>query len=160
MLTYRRSNDLEVVAYSDSDYAGCMDSRKSMFGYTFVLGRGAISQKSGKQYVIATSIMDAEFVACFEATMHALWLQNFVSGLGIVDNIVRPLKFYYFNSTAIFLSKNDKYTKGAKNVDIKYLSFKEEVLKEKMSIKHIGTEMLITNLLTKGFATQDICWSC
>lgn len=118
------------------------------------------SRKSGKQYVIATSIMDAEFVACFEATMHALWLQNFVSGLGIVDNIVRPLKFYYFNSTAIFLSKNDKYTKGAKNVDIKYLSVKEEVLKEKMSIKHIGTEMLLTNLLTKGFATQDICWSC
>ncbi|GJY85928.1 hypothetical protein Tco_0499954 [Tanacetum coccineum] len=43
MLTYKRSNHIEVVGYDDSDYAGCVDSGKSTFGYVFQLAKGAIS---------------------------------------------------------------------------------------------------------------------
>ena len=57
MLTFRRSDQLEVIGYSDSDFAGCVDSRKSTFGYLFLLGEGAISWKSAKQSVIASSTM-------------------------------------------------------------------------------------------------------
>nr|XP_033514970.1 secreted RxLR effector protein 161-like [Nicotiana tomentosiformis] len=52
MLMYRRSKNLEVVEYSDSDFAGCIDTRKSTFGYMFQLAEGAISWKSAKQSVI------------------------------------------------------------------------------------------------------------
>ncbi|XP_074278371.1 peroxidase P7-like [Silene latifolia] len=100
--------------------------RKSTFGYLFLLAEGAISWKSGKQSVIATSTMEAEFVACFEATIHALWLRNFISGLGIVDSIAKPLRIYCDNSAAVFFSKNDKYSKGAKHMELKFLSVKEE----------------------------------
>ncbi|XP_074271674.1 secreted RxLR effector protein 161-like [Silene latifolia] len=62
MFTYRRSDHLDVIGYSDSDYAGCVDSRKSTFGYLFLLAEGALSWKSGKQSVIATSTMETEFV--------------------------------------------------------------------------------------------------
>ncbi|XP_075079731.1 secreted RxLR effector protein 161-like [Nicotiana tabacum] len=72
MLMYRRSKHLEVVRYSDSDFVGCIDTRKSTFGYLFQLAEGAILWKSAKQSVNATSTMEAEFVACFEATIHAL----------------------------------------------------------------------------------------
>ncbi|XP_059310975.1 secreted RxLR effector protein 161-like [Lycium ferocissimum] len=72
MLTYRRSNSLEVIGYSDSDHGGCVDTRKSTFGYLFLLPEGAISWKSAKKSVIATSTMEAKFVASFEATIHAL----------------------------------------------------------------------------------------
>ncbi|XP_047265761.1 secreted RxLR effector protein 161-like [Capsicum annuum] len=111
VLTYRRSDHLDAVGYSDSDYAGCVDTRKSTFGYLFLLGGGAISWKSAKQSVIAASTMEAEFVACFEATVQAIWLRNFISGLGLVDNIVRPLKIYCDKTAAVFFSKNDKYSK-------------------------------------------------
>src|SRR3954470_19366687 len=90
MLTYRRSYHLEVIGYSDSDFTGCVDSRKSTFGYVFLLAGGAISWKSGKQSTIATSTMEAEFVACFETTIQSLWLRNFTLGLGFVDTIDRP----------------------------------------------------------------------
>ncbi|CAA7022588.1 unnamed protein product [Microthlaspi erraticum] len=150
MLTFRRSNHLEIIGYSDSDYAGCVDSRKSTFGYLFQLAGGAVSWKSGKQSVIATSTMEAEFVACFEATIHALWLRNFISGLQIVDNIEKPLRIYCDNSAAVFFSKNDKYSKGAKHMEIKYLSVKEEVQKRRVSFEHIGTDMMVADPLTKG----------
>ncbi|XP_074301184.1 secreted RxLR effector protein 161-like [Silene latifolia] len=150
MLTYKRSNNLEVIGYSDSDYAGCVDSRKSTFGYLFLLVEGAVSWKSGRQFVIATSNMEAEFVACFEATIHALWLRNFISGLGIVDSIAKPLRIYCDNSAAVFFSKNDKYSKGAKHMEIKFLSVKEEVQKQRVSFEHIRTDKMVADPLTKG----------
>ena len=102
MLTYKRSDHLEVIGYLDSDFAGCVDIRKSTFGYLFLLAEGAISWKSAKQSIIAASTMEAEFVACFEATVHGLWLRNFISGLGIVDSIAKPQRIYCDNSIADF----------------------------------------------------------
>jgi hypothetical protein len=68
MLTSRRSDSLEIEGYSDSDFAGDVDDRKSTSGYIFTLTKGAISWKSSKQIVTASSMMYAEFVACYEAT--------------------------------------------------------------------------------------------
>ncbi|RDX90729.1 hypothetical protein CR513_27381, partial [Mucuna pruriens] len=67
IFTYRRSNNLEVIGYSNSNYVGCMDSRKSIFGYIFLLDGWAISWMSAKSFVIVTSTMEVEFVTCFEA---------------------------------------------------------------------------------------------
>ncbi|XP_068657899.1 secreted RxLR effector protein 161-like [Aristolochia californica] len=92
MLTYRRSDSLEIIGFSDSDFAGCQDSRHSTLGYIFMLGELAISWKSAKQTLIASSTMVAEFIACFEASNLGIWLRNFVTGLRVVDSIDRPLK--------------------------------------------------------------------
>ncbi|KAL6326140.1 hypothetical protein AAG906_001015 [Vitis piasezkii] len=75
MLTYRRSSHLEIVGYSDSDFTGCLNSRRSTSGYIFMLARGAISWKSVKQTLIASSTMEAEFIACYEASNHGIWLR-------------------------------------------------------------------------------------
>jgi hypothetical protein len=63
MLTYQRSDELEVVGYSDSDFGGCVDSMKSISGYIFVMACGVVSWKSAKQSLVASSAMTAEFVA-------------------------------------------------------------------------------------------------
>jgi hypothetical protein len=67
MLTYKRSEKLEIVGYSDADFAGCVDSRKSTSGYIFTLTGGAILWKSSKQTLVASSTMQAEYVTCYEA---------------------------------------------------------------------------------------------
>ena len=43
MLTYRRTNTLDIVGFSDADYAGCMDDKKSTSGYIFMMAGGAVS---------------------------------------------------------------------------------------------------------------------
>jgi hypothetical protein len=72
MLTYERSNSLEIVGYSDLNYVVCLDTEKSTSGYVFKLASGAISWNSSKQSVIASFTMYAEFVACYEATWQTL----------------------------------------------------------------------------------------
>ena len=48
MLVYRKINHLEVVGYIDTNFARCLDERKSTLGYVFMLASGAISWKSAK----------------------------------------------------------------------------------------------------------------
>ena len=103
-----RCDHLEVVGYSDSDFVGRPDSRKSTSGYIFLLVGGAISWRSAKQSSVATSTTEAEFVSYFEATSQAIWLKSFISGLQIVDSISKSLKIYSDNSAAVFLTKNNK----------------------------------------------------
>jgi hypothetical protein len=150
MLMYRRTDNLDVTGYSDSDFAGCVDSRKSTSGYIFMLAGGAISWRSTKQTLVATSTMEAEFVSCFEATSHGVWLKSFIYGLRIMDSISRPLKVFCDNSAAVFMAKNNKSGSRSKHIDIKYLAIRERVKDKVVLIEHISTELMIADPLTKG----------
>ena len=149
MLMYRRTYSLEVIGYSDADFAGCVDSRKSTFSYIFKLADGAVSWRSAKQTLTATSTMEAEFVSCFEAS-HGVWLKSFIFGLRIVDSISRPFKLYCDNSAAVFMAKKNKSGSRSKHIDIKYLAIRERVKEMKVVIEHISTELMIADPLTKG----------
>ena len=72
MLMYRRSNSLEIIEYSDFDFARCQDSKRSTSGYVFILAGGVISWRSTKQVVITSSTMAAKFIACYEASNHRI----------------------------------------------------------------------------------------
>jgi hypothetical protein len=85
MLTYERSDSLEIVGYSD--FAGCLDTDRSTSGYVFKLTGGAISWSSSKQTVMTSSTIYTEFVACYDAMGQAIWLKKFVPGLRVVDSI-------------------------------------------------------------------------
>ena len=57
--------------FSDSDYTGCIDD-KSTYGYNFMMAKGDVLWKSVKQTLTASSTMEAEYVACYKATCHAI----------------------------------------------------------------------------------------
>nr|CAN79398.1 hypothetical protein VITISV_016838 [Vitis vinifera] len=147
---YRRTSNLKVVGYSYSNFAGCVDSRKSTSGYIFILAGGAISWRSVKQTMTATSTMETEFISCFEATSHGAWLKSFIFGLRVMDSISRPLSIYCDNSAAVFMAKNNKSGSRSKHIDIKYLAIRERVKEKKVVIEHISTELMIADPLTKG----------
>ncbi|KAL0433573.1 UNVERIFIED_CONTAM: Retrovirus-related Pol polyprotein from transposon TNT 1-94 [Sesamum latifolium] len=130
MLMYRRTENLEVVGYSDLDFAGCVDSRKSTSGYIFMIASGA-------------------------ATSHGVWLKSFISGLRIMDSISRPLRRYSDNSAAVFMAKNNKSGSQSKYIDIKYLATRERVKEGKVVIEHISTELMLADPLTKGMPLKN-----
>ena len=72
MLMYSRTDNLEVISYSDSNFAGFLDSQK-LSGYIFMFVDGAVSWRNAKQTLTATSTIEVEFVSCFEATSHVVW---------------------------------------------------------------------------------------
>ncbi|RVW19330.1 Retrovirus-related Pol polyprotein from transposon TNT 1-94 [Vitis vinifera] len=150
MLTYRRLDQLELIGYSDSDFVGCQDSRRSTLGYIYLLAGGAISWRSAKQTLVTSSTMEAEFVACYEASNQGIWLRNFVTGLRVLDGIERPLKIFCDNKSAVLYSNNNRSSTKSKYIDIKFLVVKEKVQSGQISIEHIGTNSMIADPLTKG----------
>ncbi|MCI37770.1 hypothetical protein A2U01_0058996, partial [Trifolium medium] len=62
-ILYTRGGDCELEGWSDSDYAGDIDDRKSTSGYVFMYGTGAVSRSSKKQAIVTLSTTEAEFVA-------------------------------------------------------------------------------------------------
>ena len=100
--------------------------------------------------MIASSTMEAKYVACYEVTCHAIWLRNFVSRLHVIDSIMRPLRIYFDNSAIVRFSKNNKTIGGSKHIDIKYLVVREKVQNGVVSIEHIKNTLMLAESLTKS----------
>lgn len=98
--------------------------------------------------------MAAEFIACYEASDHGIWLRNFVTGLRVVDGIERLLKIYYDNNSAMLYSNNNRSSTKSKFIDIKYLVVKERVQDKQISIEHIGTDSMLADPVTKGLTLK------
>jgi len=118
MLTYKKFENLEIIGHSIYDFAGCEDKKCSTSGYIYILAGGTISWKFAKQTLVISSTMIAKFVACFEASNHGIWLQNFVTSLHVVDGIERPLRFYCDNKSVVQYSNSNRSITKLKFIDI------------------------------------------
>ena len=141
-LTYKRSYQLEVTGYSDSDFAGCLDDRKSTSCFIFMMAGGVVSWKSVKQTLTAN-------VTCYEATCQAMWLKKLIFGFHIVESISKPLVIYCDNTVVVRFSQNNRSATRSKHFDIKYLFFREKVREFQTRIEYTATEHMLADPITK-----------
>jgi hypothetical protein len=150
MLTYERSDSLEIVGYSDSDFADYLNTDRSMLGYVFKLAGGVISWSSSKQTIMTSSTIYVEFVAYYKVVGQAMWLKKFVPSLRVVDSIERSLKLYCDNEPVVRYAHNNKKTKATKHINIRFYVVKEKIQDQTISLEHISTKKIIADPLTKG----------
>ena len=74
--------DLNLIGYSDSDWAGSIDDMKSTSGYAFLFGSSICSWLSKKQSVVAQSTAEAEYVSASKASSQAIWLRTIFEDIG------------------------------------------------------------------------------
>ena len=89
ILCYQAS-DLCLVGYSDADWGGDLDQRKSTFGYAFLLSNGAMSWSRKKQSCIGLSTMESEYVACLAVVQEGVWLRSSSQGLALSHKLQSP----------------------------------------------------------------------
>ena len=82
---YVRDSPEAIVGYSDADWAGDVQDRRSTSGNVFLLGGGAITWSSHKQRSVALSTVEAEYMALSVATQKAIWLRHLQEELGVTD---------------------------------------------------------------------------
>ncbi|GJS46568.1 hypothetical protein Tco_0596689 [Tanacetum coccineum] len=138
--------DLRVSCYTDAGYLTDADDIKSQTGYVFVLNGGAVDWKSMKQSIFATSSIDAEYIAAFDASKEVVWICKFIYELGVVPTIKEPINMYCDNTGAIVIAKDHGVTKDDNLVDpfTKALAFpKHSELTKKIGM--IPASSLISN---------------
>lgn len=84
-ITYGGEEQLKIQGYSDSDWAGDKESRKSTSGYIFMLNGGPVSWCSKRQSTVTLSSTEAEYIALTLAAKEATWLRLLLTELGLLD---------------------------------------------------------------------------
>lgn len=147
-LLYTKCQPNSVVGYSDADWAGDHNDRKSTSGYTFMMSSAAITWRSKKQQTVALSTAEAEFTALSAASQEALWLRTLMFDLD--DTVDNPLLIFEDNQAAIAICKNPQYHSRCKHIDIKYNFVRDHVANGKIALKYCSTDVMIADMLTKA----------
>ena len=138
----------DIAGYSDSDWGGDPDDRKSTGAYVFRLGDRAISWKSKKQASVALSSVKSEYMALCQATKEAVWLKGLLSDLGI--DLRSPLIIFADSQGAISLAQNPVFHPRSKHIAIQFHFTREQVKRQRITLKYISTKSMITDALTKS----------
>lgn len=120
-------NDNKVAAYTDSDWAGDTDDRRSRTGNVVMLANGPVSWKTKKQTFVALSTMEAEYGALAEVSREIVYIKKLLKDTGFEKLVSDPITVFCDNQSAIELSKNVVLHKRSKHIDIK-LHFTRELV--------------------------------
>eukprot|EP00253_Pinus_taeda_P036216 PITA_36216 len=146
-ILYTVSECSDLVGYTDSDWAGSIDDRKSTSGYVFHMGSGAISWASKKKSIVALSTAEAKYVAATAAACQAVWMRRMLRSLGREQ--AKATVIFCDNSSAIALSKNSMFHKRTKHIYTRFHYIRELVSNGEIILQHCRTQEQVADILTK-----------
>ncbi|GKA42435.1 hypothetical protein Tco_0735095 [Tanacetum coccineum] len=147
-LWYPKDSPMDLIAYSDSDYAGASLDRKSTTGGCQFLGCRLISWQCKKQTIVANSTTEAEYIAASNCCGQVLWLQNQLLDYGY--NFMQT-KIHVDNESAICVVKNHVYHSKTKHIEIRHHFIRDSYEKRLIEMVKIHTDYNVADLLTKAF---------
>lgn len=134
--------------YSDADWAGQTDDRRSTSGYVFFVAGGPVSWQSKTQKSVALSTAEAEYMALSDASKEAIYLRSLLVSIGLYQEM--PVTIYEDNQAAQKIAENPVLHDRTKHIDIRYHFVRELVEQMKISIVYITTKQMVADLLTKA----------
>ncbi|GJU47266.1 retrovirus-related pol polyprotein from transposon TNT 1-94 [Tanacetum coccineum] len=149
-LWYPKDTGFELTAFSDSDHAGCLDSRKSTSGgIQFLGGDKLVSWSSKKQDCTSMSSAEAEYVSLSACCAQVLWMRTQLTDYGFHFD---KIPMYCDSKAAIAISCNPVQHSRTKHIDVRYHFIKEQVEKGIVELFFVGTEYQLADLFTKALS--------
>ena len=138
----------DLAGFSDSDWGGDRDDRKSISAYVFRLGDGTVSWKTKKQNSVALSSVEAEYMAMCQAAKEAVWLTGLLEDLGI--DLETPIIIFGDNQGALALAQNPVFHPRSKHIATQYHFTRDLVHSQQIAVKYISTKIMLADALTKA----------
>lgn len=146
--------EVAVRGWSDSDWAGDIDNRRSTTGYCFTLGGGAISWSSKKQPTVALSSTEAEYRAVCAATCEVVWLRQLLDELGFPQR--KGSSILCDNQSCLAIARNPVFHARTKHIEIQYHYVREQFLAGAVTLDYCRTEDNLADLFTKALQQQVV----
>lgn len=147
-LWYPSGNDFSLTAYTDAEWGGSIDDRKSTSGGTFFLGKCLVSWHSKKKAFLSLSTAEAKYiVATVPCYTQVLWMKQILKDFKV--DFSHPISILYDNMSAINISKNIVLHSRTKHIPIKYHFLREQVSDQQVKLEYVSTKDQLADVFTK-----------
>ncbi|XP_071729435.1 uncharacterized mitochondrial protein AtMg00810-like [Rutidosis leptorrhynchoides] len=147
-LSFLHSRSPDILGYSDADWARCIETRRSTYGYSIFSGGNLVSWSAKKQPTISRSSCESEYRTLANTASEIIWITHLLMELHVLPS-GRPT-ILCDNRSALFLSQNPISHKHAKHIDIDYHFVRESVLSGRLHTKYVFTHLQLADIFTKS----------
>jgi histone deacetylase 1/2 len=153
-LKIEKSSSMLLSAFSDADWAGSVDDRKSTGGFAIFFGSNLISWSARKQATVSRSSTEVEYKAMANATAELIWLESLLVELGV--QLVQPPILWCDNLGATYLSANPVFHARAKHIEINFHFVRERVVKKQLQVRLIPSKDQVADGFTKALPVSKL----
>ena len=139
-LKFRAHGDEELYGYSDANWAGDVDTRRSTSGYVFKIADSTISWSSRTQATVAKSTTEAEYVSLSQATQEAIWMRQLLSVTKLTNQLC---------CTRII--KEQRFHSRTKHIDITFHFIRERISSNEINM-YCESDSMLADIMTKGLS--------
>jgi hypothetical protein len=144
----RASSPTTLTIYTDADWAGCPETRRSTSGFAAFLGTSLVSWSSKRQHTVSRSSVEAEYRAIANGVAEASWLRQLLQELG--QPLQQATLVYCDNVSAVYLSTNPVQHQRTKHIEIDLHFVRERVAAGTVRVLHVPTSSQFADIFTKG----------
>jgi hypothetical protein len=142
----------QLTAYSDADWAGCPDMRRSTSGFCVYLGDNLVSWSSKRQTTVSRSSAEAEYRVVAHAVAECCWLHQLLHELHIF--IPRATVVYCDNVSVVYMAANPVHHRRTKHIEIDIHFVREKVALGQFRVLHVPSTHQFADIMTKGLPVQ------
>ncbi|KAL8117737.1 hypothetical protein AgCh_015570 [Apium graveolens] len=146
-IKYFKGEELKLISFYDSDWAGSRDDMKSTTGFVFSFDSGAFSWQSKNQDSVAQSSAEAAYVDAALATSQAIWLRRILEDID--ERQRNATEMLCVNKSAISMAKNSIYNSRTRHIAVKHHFIREKI--EENEIKLVYCKEIETQCLFQEF---------
>jgi len=140
-----------LTAYSDADWAGCPDSRRSTSGFCVYLGDNLVSWSSKRQTTVSRSSAEAEYRAVAHVVAECCWLRQLLQELHL--QLPQATVVFCDNVSAVYMTANSVHHKRTKHIEIDIHFVHEKVALGEIRVLHVPSSHQFADIMTKGLPT-------
>lgn len=147
-LFYPSISTLQLKGFSDSDWASCPDTRRSVIGFCIFLGNSLISWKSKKQFTVSRSSTETEYKALASTACELQWLTYLLHDLQLP--LIEPALLYCDSNSTRQIATNSIFHERTKHIELDCHFIREKLQQKLFQLFPISSANQLADVFTRA----------